>query len=47
MDHYDTPESTRVMTRGVPLTALMEFALFALFACSLASVIATVFRGQY
>jgi len=25
----------------------MEFALLALFTCSLASVIATVFRGTY
>ncbi|MEC7738655.1 MAG: hypothetical protein VYE46_07265 [Cyanobacteriota bacterium] len=28
-------------------TTFMEFALLALFTCSLASVIATVFRGTY
>ena len=33
--------------RRTPKTSLMEFLLFALFACSLASVIATVFHGNY
>ena len=38
---------TRGMTETGRTTTFMEFALLALFTCSLASVIATVFRGTY
>ena len=47
VDRYSIPSLSRVMTGLLRLLPLMEFALFTLFACSLASVIATVFRGNY
>ena len=46
-DRYDSPASTRGMTEAGQNRTFMEFALLALFTCSLASVIATVFRGTY
>jgi hypothetical protein len=35
------------MTEACQYITFMEFALLALLTCSLASVIATVFRGTY
>ena len=46
-DRYDSSTSPRGMTEAGQTTTFMEFALLALFTCSLASVIATVFRGTY
>ena len=46
-DRYDSSTSTRGMTEAGHTTTFMEFALLALLTCSLASVIATVFRGTY
>ena len=46
-DRYDSSAATRGMTETGHNTTAMEFALLALFTCSLASVIATVFRGTY
>ena len=46
-DRYDSSASTRGMTEAGQNRTFMEFALLALFTCSLASVIATVFRGTY
>ena len=46
-DRYDSSASTKGMTEAGHTTTFMEFALLALFTCSLASVIATVFRGTY
>ena len=46
-DRYDSSASTRGMKETVHNKTAMEFALLALFTCSLASVIATVFRGTY
>ena len=46
-DRYDSSASTRGMTETGHNKTAMEFALLALFTCSLASVIATVFRGTY
>ena len=46
-DRYDSSASTRGMTEAGQNRTFMEFALLALFSCSLASVIATVFRGTY
>jgi len=46
-DRYDSSTSTRGMTEADHTKTFMEFALHALFTCSLASVIATVFSGTY
>ena len=46
-DRYDSSALTRGITEAGHNTTFMEFALLALFTCSLASVIATVFRGTY
>ena len=46
-DRYDSSAATRGMTETGHNTTAIEFALLALFTCSLASVIATVFRGTY
>ena len=46
-DHYDTSTTTRGITGEHLKQTLMEFALLALFTCSLASVVAMIFHGNY